>query len=187
MSNKEIHLLVVVSLHDFNWAEAFKGEKVNGSPIKVLQANWTDLVNVSYQEEKSSTVQVSIKGIKENKIEQDPIDCYTVDFLLFRTVCRGRYTQDARNFLFTFMHGGIPAVNSIESIWLNSERPIGYGLLNRVKQRVGYDKFPLISQTYWPSFQTMKFAPSGSAYVLKYGAAHAGYGKVLIETEKKCS
>lgn len=81
------------------------------------------------------------------------------------------------------MHASIPSVNSIESIWLNSERPISYGLLNRIKQRVGFDKFPLIAQTYWPSFSVMKFAPS-SPYVLKFGHAHAGYGKILIETEK---
>lgn len=170
---KTVNLLVVVSLHDFNWAEAFKDEKINGNPIRVIQATWTELINVSYQEEKSSQVFVTTKPIKENKITQDAVDSFQVDFILFRSVCHGRYGQDARNFLFTFMHAGIPSVNSMESIWLNSERPISYGLLNKIKKRVGYDKFPLISQTYWPAFSVMKFAPS-APYVLKYGHAHAG-------------
>lgn len=102
MSNeKTVNLLVVVSLHDFNWSEAFKDEKIDGKPIKVLQANWNELLNVSYQEEKSGQVFVSIKEIKENKVTQAAIDSYQVHFVLFRTVCHHRYNQDAR-YIFKF-------------------------------------------------------------------------------------
>lgn len=177
-----INLLVVVSIHDINWTELFKGKQVNDCDIVVKQANYNELVNVSYQEKKDSHVYVSIKGIKENLIQQDPVDAFDVHFVLFRSVCHGRHNQDSRNVMLTFLHGAIPSVNSIESIWLNSERLIGYGLLNRIKKRFGFEKFPLIPQTSWPSFTTMKFAPS-SPYVLKFGHAHAGYGKILVESE----
>jgi hypothetical protein len=57
---------------------------------------------------------------------------------------QGFSIHNTRNFLLTFLHGAVPSVNSIQSIWLNTERIIGYGLLNRIKKRLGYDKFPLI-------------------------------------------
>jgi hypothetical protein len=164
--SRKLNILVIVSLHDFDWAKSFKDLQVNGCDLVVKQASYNEIVNCSYQEEKSSHVYVSIKSIKDLHFSQDAVDSFDVDFVLFRSVCHGRYNQDSRNIMLTFLHGAIPSVNSIESIWLNSERPIGYGLLNRIKKRVGYDKFPLIPQTYWPTYSTMKFAPD-SPYVLK--------------------
>jgi synapsin len=182
---KRVNLLVVVSNHQFDWIEFFKGKTLKDIPIVVKQATWNDLVNVSYQEKKTtqSSVDVSIKPIKSSSFQQDAINSYKVDFILFRSVARGHYSQDARNFLFTFMHGAIPSVNSIESMWLNIEKPISYGLLNRIKQKVGFENFPLIPQTYWPIYTTMTFAPN-PPYVLKYGGANAGYGKLLVESPK---
>ena len=177
--------MVVVSNYQFDWVEFFEGKKIKDIPIHVKQATWPDLVNVSYQEKKisQSSVNVSIKGINSGKFKQEPENCFKVDFVLFRSVARGHYTQDARNFLYTFMHGGIPTVNSIESIWMNIEKPISYGIMNRIKQKVGFENFPLIEQTYWPIYTQMTFAPS-PPYVLKYGGANAGYGKLLVDSNK---
>ncbi len=47
------------------------------------------------------------------------------------------------------MHAGIPAMNSLASEYMNLERPIMFGALKEIKQRVGKDKFPLIDQNFY--------------------------------------
>jgi hypothetical protein len=49
----------------------------------------------------------------------------------------------------------VPAVNSLLSEYMNLERPIMYGALKEIEQRVGHDKFPLVPINYYSSPSTM--------------------------------
>jgi len=71
------------------------------------------------------------------------------------------------------MHANVPSVNSLLSAYVCFERPTVYGALLGIQQRLGKDKFPLISQTYYPSNKQMLITPE-LPMVVKIGAAHAG-------------
>lgn len=180
MKPKQINLLVIESNHNINWKEKFfKDSTINSIPINVVQAKYPEITCYSEVSEKSSDVFVNIKAIPE--LNQKEIHNYKVDFILFRSVARNLYHQDSRNLLYAFYHADIPSVNNIESIIFNLEKPVSYGLLQKVKKKIL--DFPLIPQTYWPNYSTMIFPPSSKDYVLKFGHANSGYGKILVRNE----
>ena len=49
----------------------------------------------------------------------------------------------------------IPAINSLESCYLDLERPIMFRELKRIEKRVGNDVFPVISQTFYSNSSSM--------------------------------
>jgi hypothetical protein len=56
------------------------------------------------------------------------------------------------------------------------------GALREIRDRVGYKKFPLNEITYYSSSNTMIIAPEMPA-VLKLSHAHAGQGKIKVESQ----
>eukprot|EP01117_Protostelium_nocturnum_P013012 TRINITY_DN4827_c0_g1_i4.p1 TRINITY_DN4827_c0_g1~~TRINITY_DN4827_c0_g1_i4.p1 ORF type:complete len:283 (-),score=53.65 TRINITY_DN4827_c0_g1_i4:38-886(-) len=78
------------------------------------------------------------------------------------------------------MHSNVPCINNLESLYICQEKPIVYGRLRQVQKRLGKDNFPLIEQTYYPSWESMTFV-STFPMVAKVGTAHAGFGKMKLE------
>jgi hypothetical protein len=103
------------------------------------------------------------------------------DFVLARNQPRGPTPgSDARQILFGLMTANIPSINSLESMYLNLERPIMFGVLRKVQERLCKQDFPLIDQIYYSSHKEMIISPD-SPCVVKVGHAHAGMGKIRIE------
>jgi len=172
-------LLVIECTPYYNWYKIFEGARLHSEePIVVEQAEWQDISTVSYGRE---GVQVSLRranrplpGTPQNKDRH-----IKIDFLLLRSVSRGVWTQDSRNMFFSLMHGNIPSVNSLESAYLCMERPVTYGALLSIQQRLGKENFPLIQQYFFPSYKEMLFTPE-YPLVVKLGYAHSGYGKMKL-------
>lgn len=80
------------------------------------------------------------------------------DFLVIRNLVVGVNGHDYRNLLYGFMHANIPCVNSLESIYAFLERPVVYGALKKIQQKLGKENFPLIEQTFYPKYSEMKYA-----------------------------
>lgn len=59
------------------------------------------------------------------------------------------------------------------------ERPIMFGALKQVQQRLGTDRFPLIEQNYYSHWSEVKFTPN-YPIVVKVGHTHAGFGKIKV-------
>jgi len=108
----------------------------------------------------------------------------TPDFLLVRGALMGVYGQDYRNRLYAFMHSRVPSINSLESLYFCQHKPIIYGKLRAIQQRLGRDEFPLIEQACYADWKAMTFC-SGFPVVAKLGTAHAGFGKMKLNGQSE--
>jgi len=63
------------------------------------------------------------------------------------------------------------------------DRPIVFGALKGIQQKLGKNKFPLIDQTYYTNHMAMVVTPD-VPFVAKVGHAHAGYGKVKLTSQE---
>ncbi len=100
----------------------------------------------------------------------------TPDIVLFRRV--------DKKLLFGLQFTCTPSVNCLESIYANLERPWVYGGLNSIEKRLGAAAFPLIDQQYYTDAGNVARTPD-PPFVMKVGAAHAGFGKMRIESRQQ--
>lgn len=81
------------------------------------------------------------------------------------------------------LHGGlcrnIPSVNSLQASYMCLERPVVWGGLRSIQQKLGDHEFPLIDQAYYPSQYSLIVGPE-YPFVAKVAHAHSGFGKVKI-------
>lgn len=77
------------------------------------------------------------------------------------------------------MHAGLGSVNTLESAYMCRERPVMWGALKKIQNKLGKKNFPLVDQTYYPHFRQMVIAPECPC-VVKLGFAHSGFGKVCV-------
>jgi len=82
------------------------------------------------------------------------------------------------------MVGGIPSINSLESCYLDLERPNMVGELLSIVRRVGWERFPYIPISYFSNPKLL----SGGFFdhypcVIKVSHAHAGMGKAKVGDE----
>jgi len=75
----------------------------------------------------------------------------------------------------------IPSINSLESMYMDLERPIMMGALRKISKKHG-DKFPLIPASYYAYHSQMSLSPQFPS-VIKVSHAHAGMGKIKVEND----
>ncbi|KAL7722926.1 Synapsin-3 [Entamoeba marina] len=181
MSTKPIKLLVVGGNPTVNWYKLFGNTKVNGRNIEVEFSMWDEMVLTSY----SDTGCIVSLQPSRYAIEQTPMKMhrsFQPDFLLIRGACQGVYGQNHKNILLGFMFCNLPAVNTLESLYLCLEKPVIYSRLSKIHKEHG-NQFPLIEQTYYPTWQSMTFN-TGFPLVAKMGTVHAGFGKMKLENQE---
>jgi len=113
------------------------------------------------------------------------------DFVLIRNFPRNIHGVDYRNILIGLMYAKLPAVNSLESVFMAMERPLMYAELNSIRRRLGNDKFPVIDMNYYPNQMIHSVSPypydssttPSFPLVCKVGSTHAGYGKIQAESD----
>jgi hypothetical protein len=176
MKKPSATLLVIESTSIFDWAEVFHGAKLeNGRGVEVFQGTWEDLSITSFPDPKGCQVTIRSKDAPPQSIKPDHI--------LMRSDTRGTWGQDSSNKLFALMHAGIEATNSLLSCYSCLEKPVVWSELRRLARKLGADTFPLVSQTFYPSYREMIIPPEMPC-VGKTGSAHAGKGKILIRSEE---
>jgi len=166
-------LLVIGGSPSINWEQVFCDASLpSGEKIHVEWSPWEEISLVSYADSGKALV-----STKRNK-------SFSPDFLLVRGAARGIFNQDYRNLLYGFAFVGVPSVNSLESLYWCQEKPLIYSRLMKLKKKLGAANFPLIEQTYYPSWRTMTFTPT-LPLVAKLGTVHAGFGKMKISTQEE--
>lgn len=123
--------------------EIFKGAKLSsGETIRVEQAAWKDIVLTSCSEKGAI---VELQGSPDPVFyQQKNTRSMKVDFLLVRNFSAGLHGENFRNILYGFMFANVPSVNSLQSIYMCSEKPIVYGELKRIQDKLGKENFPLV-------------------------------------------
>jgi len=169
--------LLVIDDANTDWSKYFRGKRIHGDyDIRVEQAEFRELsVNSSTETGVTASIILAKSG---NKV----VRSFKPDFLLVRQNVRDA-EDDYRSILLGFQYGNIPSVNSLESIYNFQDRPWTFAQLVNVQEKLGRDKFPLVQQTYFPGHQEMS-GFSNFPCVFKVGHAHAGMGKVKVESEK---
>lgn len=89
-------------------------------------------------------------------------------------------TENHRNVILGLQYGGVPSINSLQSIFNFLDKPWVFAHLIQIRRKLGKDKFPLIDQCFYPNFKEMLVTPQFPV-VVKIGHAHSGSGKVKVE------
>lgn len=170
-------VLLVIDDQHTDWAKYFRGKKLNGEyEIRVEQAEFSE-INLAACVSSGCTVdlQVSKGGSKV-------VRSFKPDFVLIRQHAYSMIPgEDFRNLVIGLHFGGVPGINSLYSIYNFCSKPWVFSQMIKMYHSLGPEKFPLNEQTFFPSH--LQMVPSSSyPVVVKMGHAHAGMGKIKVET-----
>ncbi|XP_006631092.2 synapsin-2b isoform X1 [Lepisosteus oculatus] len=173
---KKFKVLLVIDEAHNDWAKHFRGKKVQGEyDIKVEQAEFSEINLVSHADGTCNVdMQVFRSGTKV-------VRSFKPDFVLIRQHAFSMAeNEDFRNMIIGLHYGGVPSINSMESIYNLCDKPWTFSQLISASKSLGPEKFPLIEQTFYPDYKEMIAMPTFPV-VVKIGHAHSGMGKVKVD------
>ncbi|XP_052753517.1 synapsin, partial [Galleria mellonella] len=166
--------LLVVDDQNTDWSKYFRGKRLPGEwDIRVEQAEFKELSVTANSDGANVSMAVYRSGTKVTR-------CFKPDFVLVRQNVRDA-GADHRALLLGLKFGGVPSINSLNSIYHFQDRPWVFGHLLQLQRRLGRENFPLIEQTYYHNHTDMVTAPKFPV-VIKIGHAHSGVAKVKVDS-----
>ncbi|KAM3962354.1 synapsin [Aphomia sociella] len=166
--------LLVVDDQNTDWSKYFRGRRLPGEwDIRVEQAEFRELSVTANSDGANVSMAVYRSGTKVTR-------CFKPDFVLVRQNVRDA-GADYRALLLGLKFGGVPSINSLNSIYHFQDRPWVFGHLLQLQRRLGRENFPLIEQTYYHNHTDMVTAPKFPV-VIKIGHAHSGVAKVKVDS-----
>ncbi|KAM6215339.1 synapsin-3 [Rhynchocyon petersi] len=170
-------LLVIDDAHT-DWAKYFHGKRVNGEiEIRVEQAEFSELNLAAYV---TGGCMVDMQVVRNGA---KVVRSFKPDFILVRQHAYSMALgEDYRSLVIGLQYGGLPAVNSLYSVYNFCSKPWVFSQLIKIFHSLGPEKFPLVEQTFFPNHKPMLTAPHFPV-VVKLGHAHAGMGKIKVENQ----
>ncbi|XP_008255289.2 synapsin-3 isoform X1 [Oryctolagus cuniculus] len=170
-------LLVIDDTHT-DWSKYFQGKKLNGEiEIRVEQAEFSELNLAAYV---TGGCVVDMQVIRNGT---KVVRSFKPDFILVRQHAYSMALgEDYRSLVIGLQYGGLPAVNSLYSVYNFCSKPWVFSQLIKIFHSLGPEKFPLVEQTFFPNHKPMLTAPHFPV-VVKLGHAHAGMGKIKVENQ----
>ncbi|XP_021525046.1 synapsin-3 isoform X1 [Aotus nancymaae] len=170
-------LLVIDDAHT-DWSKYFHGKKVNGEiEIRVEQAEFSELNLAAYV---TGGCMVDMQIVRNGT---KVVRSFKPDFILVRQHAYSMALgEDYRSLVIGLQYGGLPAVNSLYSVYNFCSKPWVFSQLIKIFHSLGPEKFPLVEQTFFPNHKPMVTAPHFPV-VVKLGHAHAGMGKIKVENQ----
>ncbi|KAK0142706.1 Synapsin-2 [Merluccius polli] len=179
-TSKKFKILLVIDEPQQEWAKLFRGKKVHGDyDIRVEQAEFNEINILAHANGTCNVdMQVYRNGTKV-------VRSFKPDFVLIRQHAFSMtQNEDFRNLVIGLQYGGVPSLNSLDSIYNLCDKPWAFAQLINTYRRLGAEKFPLIEQTFYPNYKEMVTMPAFPV-VVKIGHAHSGIGKVKVENHSK--
>lgn len=140
--------LLVVDDQNTDWSKYFRGRRLPGEwDIRVEQAEFRELSVTANSDGANISMAVYRSGTKVTR-------CFKPDFVLVRQNVRDA-SADHRALLLGLKFGGVPSINSLNSIYHFQDRPWVFGHLLQLQRRLGRENFPLIEQTYYHNHTDM--------------------------------
>ncbi|XP_076812487.1 synapsin-2-like isoform X2 [Clavelina lepadiformis] len=169
-------LILVIDDQHTDWSKYFKGRKLHDEyAIKVEQAEFSE-ISLSGHSFEGTTVDINCLRNGHRVVKS-----FKPDFLLIRQAARSMAAgEDFCNLIIGLKYGGVPSVNSLHSQYNFMDKPWTFSQLIRIQKKLGYEKFPVIEQTYYPSHKQM-LTSSYFPAVLKIGHTHRGMAKFKVE------
>ncbi|EGV93542.1 Synapsin-3 [Cricetulus griseus] len=143
-------LLVIDDAHT-DWSKYFHGKKVNGDiEIRVEQAEFSELNLAAYV---TGGCMVDMQVVRNGtKI----VRSFKPDFILVRQHAYSMaLAEDYRSLVIGLQYGGLPAVNSLYSVYNFCSKPWVFSQLIKIFHSLGPEKFPLVEQTFFPNHKPM--------------------------------
>lgn len=177
---KKFKILLVIDEQQQEWAKLFRGKKVYGDyDIKVEQAEFKEINVVANA---NGTCSVNMQVLRSGT---KVVRSFKPDFVLIRQHAFSMtQNEDFRNLIIGLQYGGVPSINSLESIYNLCDKPWAFAQLINTHRKLGAEKFPLIEQTFYPNYKEMVSMPTFPV-VVKIGHAHSGIGKVKVDNHSK--
>ncbi|XP_056131826.1 synapsin-3-like [Lampris incognitus] len=166
-------------LHGQLRGKYFRGKKLNGEhEIRVEQAEFSEINLASYVNTGCTVdMQVTRGGSKV-------VRSFKPDFVLIRQHAYSMTPgEDFRSLVIGLHFGGVPSINSLFSIYNFCSKPWVFSHMIKLYHSLGPEKFPLNEQNFYPNHAQMITTPSFPV-VVKMGHAHAGMGKIKVETQQ---
>jgi hypothetical protein len=186
MSKKKITFVVVDADKKHNWPKLLSDhgfDKLSdGTEIHTVQTAWMEM-KCTFEAPNTCLLTAAPVYESTGKVTSPSTMTVRPDFVLIRNKPRGASPRtDRRNVLFGLSAAGIPSINSLHSLVLDSERVHMVGELARIVREVGEEKFPFVGITYYSEPHEMVIPPDPLPCVVKVSHAHAGMGKVLARS-----
>ncbi|XP_034066926.1 synapsin-2a [Gymnodraco acuticeps] len=177
---KKFKILLVIDEPQQEWAKLFRGKKLPGDyEIKVEQAEFNEINVVAHA---NGNCIVNMQAYRNGT---KVIRSFKPDFVLIRQHAFSMtQNEDFRNLVIGLQYGGVPCINTLESIYNLCDKPWAFAQLINTHRKLGAEKFPLIEQTFYPNYKEMVSMPSFPV-VVKIGHAHSGIGKVKVDNHSK--
>ncbi|XP_051028714.1 synapsin-3-like [Acomys russatus] len=143
-------LLVIDDAHT-DWSKYFHGKKVNGDiEIRVEQAEFSELNLAAYV---TGGCMVDMQVVRNGtKI----VRSFKPDFILVRQHAYSMaLAEDYRSLVIGLQYGGLPAVNSLYSVYNFCSKPWVFSQLIKIFHSLGPESFPLVEQTFFPNHKPM--------------------------------
>ena len=151
--------------------------------FRVVQASWMEISVVVYGGDPACTVVTAAPVHETGGVVRPATVTFEPDICVIRNQPRGPTpSSDRRAVLFGLMSGNVPALNSLESEYMQLERPLMCGGLRSIEQRLGHEQFPFIHQNYYTNSTAMVISPTLPA-IIKVSHAHRGMGKIRVDTQ----
>ncbi|KAF6122000.1 synapsin III [Phyllostomus discolor] len=143
-------LLVIDDAHT-DWAKYFHGKKANGEiEIRVEQAEFSELNLAAYV---TGGCMVDMQVVRNGT---KVVRSFKPDFILVRQHAYSMALgEDYRSLVIGLQYGGLPAVNSLYSVYNFCSKPWVFSQLIKIFHCLGPEKFPLVEQTFFPNHKPM--------------------------------
>uniref|UniRef100_A0A8C6WVS1 Synapsin III n=1 Tax=Neogobius melanostomus TaxID=47308 RepID=A0A8C6WVS1_9GOBI len=175
-------ILLVIDDQHTDWAKYFRGKKLNGEyEIRVEQAEFSE-INLAAYVTSGCTVDMQV-----TKGGSKVVRSFKPDFVLIRQHAYSMIPgEDFRNLVIGLHFGGVASINSLYSIYNFCSKPWVFSQMIKLYHSLGPEKFPLNEQMFFPGHAQMVSAKPIGSYpvVVKMGHAHAGMGKIKVETQQ---
>ncbi|KAM7404963.1 hypothetical protein PAMP_012262 [Pampus punctatissimus] len=148
---KKFKILLVIDEPQQEWAKLFRGKKVHGDyDIKVEQAEFSEINVMAHA---NGTCNVNMQVFRNGT---KVVRSFKPDFVLIRQHAFSMtQNEDFRNLIIGLQYGGVPSINSLESIYNLCDKPWAFAQLINTHRKLGAEKFPLIEQTFYPNYKEM--------------------------------
>ncbi|GCB64722.1 hypothetical protein scyTo_0004649 [Scyliorhinus torazame] len=148
---KKAKILLIIDEPHTDWAKLFRGKKVHGEyDIRVEQAEFAEINLVAQAD---GTCMVDMQVVRNGT---KVVRSFKPDFVIVR---QHPYSmaenEDFRNIIIGLQYGGLPSMNSLESIYNFCDKPWVFAQLVSIYKGMGPEKFPLIEQVFYPNHKEM--------------------------------
>ncbi|CAF1464325.1 unnamed protein product [Rotaria magnacalcarata] len=167
-------ILLIIDDKQIDWSKYFKNKKIFADyDILVEQAQFQEINLSAYSH---GGILINTNVLQNGK---HIVRSFCPDFVLVRQYVAD-YNVDWMNIILGMQYGAVPSINSMRALYNFRDKPWIFAELLKIQQRLGVEKFPLISQVYYPNHRKMFISPQYPS-IVKIGRTHQGLGKIKIK------